>query len=658
MKSLFVCIVCFLSVTILFSQNFEEITGYGFGNGLDHPVAAFNDLDGDSQMDMLIGEFNGRIYHFEESEEGCFEFDLVDPFFNEIDCGYHPVPLLYDIDNDGLIDLLIGKNIGLIAHYEQSQQNSYNFEIISENIIGADYGQMAHPAIVDLDNDGLMDLIMGEWNGNINHFEQVSVNSYSFELYTENFCDILIGEWVEVEPGVWYWMGGSTSPWLADIDNDGLIEMLVGNHLEGLHLYKQSEDNPEEFYLINEQFIGSYIFAPRLCDIDNNGLLDLFTCEHSDISHYEQEDENSLEFEYHGANVYGIDAGWISIPCVADIDGDGSIDLLIGNSSGKLEYLSQDPDDQLLFSFESDYFCEIDQGSYSKPVLYDIDHDNLLDMLIHYPNYDGFIVHYEQDTVNSTSFILISECFNSIENNRDRSISFYDIDNDGLEDMLIGSYYGTLRHYEQLTANLYDFELITENFNDINVGENSAPLLCDIDNDGYIDLLIGERCGKIFHYKQNEIGSYSFGLQTENFEGINVGEYSSPCCLDIYEDGYLDLLIGDKTGGIHCYIQQNTNADDDFLLNNIIVRNYPNPFNPETKISFSIPENSNIELIIYNIKGQKVKTLAKIYFDKGNHSVIWNGKDSNDNLVGSGVYFYKLNVNGRTEAFKKCLLLK
>ena len=86
--------------------------------------------------------------------------------------------------------------------------------------------------------------------------------------------------------------------------------------------------------------------------------------------------------------------------------------------------------------------------------------------------------------------------------------------------------------------------------------------------------------------------------------------------------------------------------------------NYPNPFNPSTTISFFIPEASRIRLSIYNIKGQKVKTLTNDCFEKGNHSVIWNGVDENGNPVSSGVYFYNLNVNGKSKAIKKCLLLK
>lgn len=86
--------------------------------------------------------------------------------------------------------------------------------------------------------------------------------------------------------------------------------------------------------------------------------------------------------------------------------------------------------------------------------------------------------------------------------------------------------------------------------------------------------------------------------------------------------------------------------------------NYPNPFNPETKIVFSLPEEGNVKLDIYNIKGQKVKSLLDCYMSPGRSELIWNGKDDNSKRVSSGVYFYKLNVNGKTEKTKKMLLLK
>jgi len=94
------------------------------------------------------------------------------------------------------------------------------------------------------------------------------------------------------------------------------------------------------------------------------------------------------------------------------------------------------------------------------------------------------------------------------------------------------------------------------------------------------------------------------------------------------------------------------------IMPNCSLSNHPNPFNPTTTIEFSIRNDYSINLSIYNIKGQKIKTLANNEFIKGNHSIIWNGDDEFNKPVSSGVYLYNLKVNGKTETVKKCLLLK
>ncbi len=92
-------------------------------------------------------------------------------------------------------------------------------------------------------------------------------------------------------------------------------------------------------------------------------------------------------------------------------------------------------------------------------------------------------------------------------------------------------------------------------------------------------------------------------------------------------------------------------------LNEINLYNYPNPFNPITIISFSIPNESKVDLLIYNIKGQKVKQLVSDQFSAGEHSVVWDGKDENDFPVGSGIYLYKLQTPSQSY-IRKCILLK
>jgi hypothetical protein len=86
-------------------------------------------------------------------------------------------------------------------------------------------------------------------------------------------------------------------------------------------------------------------------------------------------------------------------------------------------------------------------------------------------------------------------------------------------------------------------------------------------------------------------------------------------------------------------------------------QNYPNPFNPNTTITFSLPESMDIELEIFNLQGQKVKSLAKGIHSAGPHQVSWDGRDENGNRVASGVYIYQL-LSGNQRIAKKMNFLK
>jgi hypothetical protein len=113
---------------------------------------------------------------------------------------------------------------------------------------------------------------------------------------------------------------------------------------------------------------------------------------------------------------------------------------------------------------------------------------------------------------------------------------------------------------------------------------------------------------------------------------------------------------------IHNYNEEKK-EENTVLSNKIISHNYPNPFNPETTISFTISKfnnrvKNNVVIDIYNIKGQRVRTLVNDNLQDGNHKVVWNGKDENDKSVGSGIYFYQIKNNDHVVATNKMLLLK
>ncbi len=116
--------------------------------------------------------------------------------------------------------------------------------------------------------------------------------------------------------------------------------------------------------------------------------------------------------------------------------------------------------------------------------------------------------------------------------------------------------------------------------------------------------------------------------------------------------------------------------NENLIITNYQLSNYPNPFNPAvagagrspaTTISFSVTQNAMsgsdgspfVTLEIFNLKGQKVKTfrISNIEHRSKNH-VVWDGKDDNNKEVSAGVYFYNLKVNGKNISIKKCLLLK
>jgi subtilisin family serine protease len=85
-------------------------------------------------------------------------------------------------------------------------------------------------------------------------------------------------------------------------------------------------------------------------------------------------------------------------------------------------------------------------------------------------------------------------------------------------------------------------------------------------------------------------------------------------------------------------------------------QNYPNPFNPTTHISFALPSDSKVSLNIYNIMGQKVKTLVDGITKAGTHTVTWDGTNEQGESVASGIYFYKLSAGDKVITKKMSLV--
>jgi flagellar hook assembly protein FlgD len=87
------------------------------------------------------------------------------------------------------------------------------------------------------------------------------------------------------------------------------------------------------------------------------------------------------------------------------------------------------------------------------------------------------------------------------------------------------------------------------------------------------------------------------------------------------------------------------------------LQNHPNPFNPETEISFRLPEAGHVVVKIFNTLGEEIRTFADAQFEAGDHSLRWDGKDNQGNSVSSGIYFYQLRA-GEFKQTKRMNLLR
>jgi methionine-rich copper-binding protein CopC len=116
--------------------------------------------------------------------------------------------------------------------------------------------------------------------------------------------------------------------------------------------------------------------------------------------------------------------------------------------------------------------------------------------------------------------------------------------------------------------------------------------------------------------------------------------------------GPLNILVNSE--------ETNNSENNTFPAEFKLGQNYPNPFNPETSIDISIPEVKDLSIItvdIFNINGQKIKTLFKGELEPGIHSLKWNGTDDLGKQVSGGMYFYYLKTN-KFQQIKKMILLK
>jgi hypothetical protein len=153
----------------------------------------------------------------------------------------------------------------------------------------------------------------------------------------------------------------------------------------------------------------------------------------------------------------------------------------------------------------------------------------------------------------------------------------------------------------------------------------------------------------------NEPGNYHAKLHFVFMDDLDYGSIANPIGGQLWTDnplyyGALDLEFQGE------YI---TSSDDVTVTPKaeLLAQNYPNPFNPTTTIAYNMVEEGNVSIEVFNIKGQKVKTLLNEHMTVGDYTLVWEGTNDNNQKVSSGIYFYKMK-SGNYSSTKKMILMK
>lgn len=515
----------------------------------------------------------------------------------------YSTPVAVDIDKDGDLDIFSGTKDGTVAYYENTgsaQSPTLTARTGASNPLDAvDVGDYSAPGFVDIDNDGDQDVFVGEKLGTVKYYE--NTGSAASPVFTERTGANNPFDGVAAN--------GYSKPVFANIDNDSDMDAFVGEQSGQIRYYENTgtEDAPvfTERIGANNPLDGFDVgthAVPVFVDMDTDEDLDAISGSATGpLKYYENiGSKTSPVFVERTGYLNPIDdaiSNQYSTPAFADMDNDGDMDLFHGWNYGSVYYYESRPlvEENGNFTLQygsSNFLNGLDAGRTSKPVFVDIDKDGDMDAFS--GNYDGNIKYYENigNSVSPdfTERTGVNNPLDAVQVWGDTgggysAPAFADIDDDGDMDFFVGGYYANVDYYENIgNAVSPVFTKRTGVANPLDAfgtGDyNGVPVFADIDDDGDLDLFMGESTGKI-HYYENignakipEFSERTGGLNP--FDGIDTGVYATPTFTDFDKDDDLDAFIGG--GDTVLYYENTGNKSDPVFLKRTGASNPMNGF--------------------------------------------------------------------------------
>ena len=480
--------------------------------------------------------------------------------------------------------------------------------------------------IIDLDSDGSNEIIFGDHVGMIHVMQADGTPVAPFPIDTGATIAVAVAAGI--------------------VDGDNVEDIVIGN--DAGHVIAYDLDGS----IIFDYNAGGNIRSnPMIADVDGNGTMEVIVCTFpAGAVHIINADGSA--FPNFPAS---LNAPVMSAAAVGDLNNDGNMEALVVTISGSLNAISSNTGSNL-----SGWPYALGLGSTNGPTIANIDADADPEILI--ATTPGTVFAIDNDG----SLIWDMAVGNQILT----GLVTADFNNNGNDDICFIDQTGNIYLVDQAGNDLPNFPIA--------IGESvdSTPVIVDMDANGTPDIVFGDNAGYL--HSIDITGSETFMFPINLGSSVKVapalGYADDDADIEILVPNQLSYFLIDykgSSGVVHWANfkrnpQRTGNAFDPTsgiepevvpVFANELGKNYPNPFNPDTNIGFSIKENGYVSLKVYNTRGQLVKTIISENLQEGVHFTSWNGKDNSNKSVSSGIYFYKMDSQGYSSV-RKMILMK
>lgn len=556
---------------------------------------------------------------------------------------------------------------------------------VGVNAIGINLGV----SVGDFDNDGDDDL----------YFSRITWSNILYENLGNGFFNDITDQ-----AGLTTIKGGRSSVW-GDIDNDGDLDLYVGIAREGNHLFLNNGNGTFEDIT---QSAGLQLNAETIhclmADVDNDGFLDIYVTINND--------ENKL-YKNNGDGTFTdvtVESGALDDTRAMgagffDYDKDGDLDLYLVHDFGFVNNLYQndgtghfvDVARQAGVNFSGDGMG-VAFGDYNNDRWLDMYITNLNENLLYLNNADG-------------TFTDVTEQAGVADGGMSWGCSFLDYDNDGWLDIFVANETKFIElpdHWPNVLFRNNDngtFEDVSIETGISTYFNSFGNAILDYDGNGWLDIAVANNTGStgneffvnmggnnnwfVLELEGTVSNRDAVGTRVEAFAGdwqrvdevragsgynsqsslaleFGLGQMSQIDSLLIYWASGIQETFFDIPANRHVKIVEDVGivtdvrvAMEEGLPPNTIAlfQNYPNPFNPSTTISYQLTGESRVKLSISNILGQRIRDLIDEIQPAGMHRVMWMGTDRLGHKVSSGIYVAQLEAESK-KISRKMLLLK